>query len=97
MSVPETMEFLFDTDCKFYFMEVNTRIQVEHPVSELVTNVDIVKEQIKIAMGEKLSFTQSDITFQGNAIECRINAKAPYADFMPSPGKITEFHMPGEG
>ena len=90
-----TMEFLYDTDGQFYFMEVNTRIQVEHPVTELVTSVDIVKEQIRVAMGEKLSFRQQDIEFRGAAIECRINAEDPLFNFMPSPGKIEEFLVPG--
>ena len=90
-----TMEFLYDTDGKFYFMEVNTRIQVEHPVTELVTTIDIVKEQIRVAMGEKLSFTQDDVKFQGHAIECRINAEDPNMNFMPSPGKIEDCHFPG--
>jgi acetyl-CoA carboxylase biotin carboxylase subunit len=89
------MEFLYDTDGKFYFMEVNTRIQVEHPVTELVTTIDIVKEQIRVAMGEKLSFTQDDVKFQGHAIECRINAEDPNMNFMPSPGKIEDCHFPG--
>jgi acetyl-CoA carboxylase, biotin carboxylase subunit len=90
-----TMEFLYDTDGKFYFMEVNTRIQVEHPVTEMVTTIDIVKEQIRVAMGEKLSFTQDDVKFSGHTIECRINAEDPHMNFMPSPGKIEEFHVPG--
>lgn len=90
-----TMEFLFDENGKFYFMEVNTRIQVEHPVTELVTGIDIVKEQINVAMGEKLSFTQKDIKFTGHAIECRINAEDPYMNFMPTPGRIEDFHLPG--
>ncbi len=90
-----TMEFLYDTDGKFYFMEVNTRIQVEHPVTEMVTGIDIVKEQIRVAMGEKLSFTQKDVKFTGHSIECRINAEDPSMNFMPTPGKIESFHVPG--
>jgi acetyl-CoA carboxylase biotin carboxylase subunit len=90
-----TMEFLYDTDGKFYFMEVNTRIQVEHPVTEMVTNIDIVKEQISIAMGNKLSFRQEDVRFGGSAMECRVNAEDPYMNFMPTPGRIEEFHVPG--
>ncbi len=90
-----TMEFLYDTDGKFYFMEVNTRIQVEHPVTEMRTSIDIVKEQIRTAMGERLSFKQEDVEFKGNAIECRINAEDPYMNFMPTPGVIQDFHLPG--
>lgn len=90
-----TMEFLYDEDGSFYFMEVNTRIQVEHPVTELVTNVDIVKEQIRVAMGLPLSFTQDDIVIRGHAIECRVNAEDPSLNFMPTPGKISHLHLPG--
>ncbi len=90
-----TMEFLYDSDGQFHFMEVNTRIQVEHPVSEMVTGIDIVKEQINVAMGNKLSFTQKEVNFYGHAIECRINAEDPFANFMPTPGKIEDFHIPG--
>ncbi|MCX7821123.1 MAG: acetyl-CoA carboxylase biotin carboxylase subunit [Brevinematales bacterium] len=89
-----TMEFLFENG-KFYFMEVNTRIQVEHPVTEMITSVDIVKEQILVAMGEKLSFKQEDVKFHGHAIECRINAEDPFKNFMPTPGKIEEYRTPG--
>jgi acetyl-CoA carboxylase, biotin carboxylase subunit len=89
-----TMEFLVDGD-KFYFMEMNTRIQVEHPVTEMVTGIDLIKEQIKIASGEKLAYTQEDIVFRGAAIECRINAEDPDNDFRPSPGKITSLNIPG--
>jgi len=89
-----TIEFLMDTNKNFYFMEMNTRIQVEHPVSEMVTGVDILKEQIKIALGEKLSIKQEGIKLRGNAIECRINAEDPERNFVPSPGLITFFHMP---
>jgi len=90
-----TMEFLYDMDGNFYFMEVNARIQVEHPVTEMITNFDIVKEQIKIAAGEKLSITQEDIKINGHAIECRINAEDPYNNFMPTPGVIKFLHIPG--
>jgi len=89
-----TIEFLMDENKNFYFMEMNTRIQVEHPVTEMVTGIDILKEQIKIALGEKISFSQDDIKLKGNAIECRINAEDPKKNFAPSPGKITFFHMP---
>ena len=89
-----TFEFLMDGDGKFYFMEVNTRLQVEHPVTEMVTGIDIVKEQIRIAAGERLSFKQSEVTFTGHAIECRINAEDPET-FTPSPGVIHAFSVPG--
>jgi len=89
-----TIEFLMDEQRNFYFMEMNTRIQVEHPVTEMVTGVDIVKEQIKIAQGEPLSFDQDSITFRGSAIECRINAEDPRRNFVPMSGKISFFHMP---
>ncbi len=89
-----TVEFLFDESGDFFFIEMNTRIQVEHPITEMVTGVDIVKEQIKIAAGQPLSFTQDEIKFQGHAIECRINAENP-ANFRPSPGKITAYNPPG--
>lgn len=88
-----TIEFIYDADGKFYFMEMNTRIQVEHPVSEMVTSVDLIKAQIKVAAGEKLPFTQEQVTFQGHAIECRINAEDPET-FMPSAGKITAYNIP---
>ena len=88
-----TLEFLFE-DGKFYFLEMNTRLQVEHPITEAITGIDIVREQIRIANGAKLGYSQSDITFNGCAIECRINAGDP-ATFAPNPGKITEWHAPG--
>jgi acetyl-CoA carboxylase, biotin carboxylase subunit len=90
-----TMEFLVDKNDNFYFMEMNARIQVEHPVTEMVTGVDLIKEQIRIASGEKLGYDQSDIKIEGHAIECRINAEDPDNNFMPSPGKIDRFHAPG--
>ena len=83
-----------DHDKNYYFMEMNTRIQVEHPVTEMVTGVDIVKEQIKIALGERIGFRQEEIELRGHAIECRINAEDPERNFMPVPGKIVFFHMP---
>ena len=90
-----TIEFIVDSKDHFYFMEMNTRIQVEHPVSEAVTGIDIVAEQLKVAAGEKLSFTQQDIEFKGHAIECRINAEDFYNNFTPSPGTIETFIQPG--
>ncbi|EQB89822.1 acetyl-CoA carboxylase biotin carboxylase subunit [Clostridium punense] len=90
-----TIEFLVDKDLKFYFMEMNTRIQVEHPVTEMVTGIDLIKEQIKVAYGEALSFKQEDIVLRGHAIECRINAENPYKNFMPSPGEIKNLLIPG--
>ncbi|MDE5412519.1 acetyl-CoA carboxylase biotin carboxylase subunit [Alkalihalobacterium chitinilyticum] len=90
-----TVEFLLDKHKNFYFMEMNTRIQVEHPVSELVTGVDLIKEQILVASGEKLSFTQEDIQIDGWSIECRINAENPDKNFMPSPGTIDMYLPPG--
>jgi acetyl-CoA carboxylase, biotin carboxylase subunit len=91
-----TVEFIYDyREKKFYFMEMNTRIQVEHPVTEMVTGVDLIKEQIKIASGEKLSLSQEEVTFTGWAIECRINAENPEKNFMPSPGKINMYLPPG--
>lgn len=90
-----TIEFLVDKYGEFYFMEMNTRIQVEHPVTEMITSVDIVKEQIKIANGEELSFKQEDIRIEGHAIECRINAENPSKFFAPSPGKISFLNIPG--
>jgi acetyl-CoA carboxylase biotin carboxylase subunit len=88
-----TFEFLYEND-EFYFIEMNTRVQVEHPVTELITGIDIVQQQILIAAGEKLPFRQKDIEFRGHAIECRINAEDP-VKFMPSPGRILSWHMPG--
>ena len=90
-----TIEFLLDKNGEFYFMEMNTRIQVEHPITESVTGIDLVKEQIKIADGETLGFTQDDISVRGHAIECRINAECPEKGFRPSPGRITALHTPG--
>src|SRR5262249_30520739 len=90
-----TCEFLVDKDNKFYFIEVNARIQVEHPVTELVTGIDLVQMQIRIAAGEKLPFKQSDIVHRGAAMECRINAEDPAAGFKPSPGVITRWQLPG--
>ncbi|GGJ62421.1 acetyl-CoA carboxylase biotin carboxylase subunit [Anoxybacillus voinovskiensis] len=91
-----TVEFIFDHKAKkFYFMEMNTRIQVEHPVTELITGVDLIKEQIRVASGEKLSLTQDEVTFNGWAIECRINAENPEKNFMPSPGRIQMYLPPG--
>jgi acetyl-CoA carboxylase, biotin carboxylase subunit len=89
-----TFEFLMDRDGRFYYMETNTRLQVEHPVTEMVTGIDIVKEQIRIAAGERLSFKQSEVTFTGHAIECRVNAEDPET-FAPSPGVIHAFSAPG--
>ena len=90
-----TIEFLLDRHGKFYFIEMNTRIQVEHTVTELVTGLDLVKEQIRIAAGERLGFTQEDVQIRGWAIECRINAEDPDKNFMPSPGMIKTYHVPG--
>ncbi|PZE19346.1 acetyl-CoA carboxylase biotin carboxylase subunit [Paenibacillus xerothermodurans] len=90
-----TVEFLLDKHGQFYFMEMNTRIQVEHPVTELVTGVDLIKEQIAVAAGLRLSFRQADVAIKGWAIECRINAENPAKNFMPSPGKVTQYVPPG--
>ena len=90
-----TMEFLFDQDGSYYFMEMNTRIQVEHPVTEEVTGLDLVKEQIQVAAGERLSVTQEDVRWEGHAFECRINAEDHEHGFRPSPGTITYFYRPG--
>ncbi len=88
-----TIEFLYE-DGRFYFIEMNTRLQVEHPITEAITGIDLVREQIKVASGSRLSFTQDDVRFQGHSIECRINAEDPRT-FRPSPGKITDYHTPG--
>ncbi|MDA8227859.1 MAG: acetyl-CoA carboxylase biotin carboxylase subunit [Desulfitobacterium hafniense] len=90
-----TIEFLLDKHGNYYFIEMNTRIQVEHPVTELITGIDLVKEQIRLAAGEQLGLTQEDITIRGWAIECRINAENPDRNFMPSPGTIEFYHVPG--
>lgn len=90
-----TVEFLLDKHNNYYFIEMNTRIQVEHPVTELITGIDLIKEQIRVAAGEKLGYTQSDIKINGCAMECRINAENPDKNFMPSPGTITTYHPPG--
>jgi acetyl-CoA carboxylase biotin carboxylase subunit len=88
-----TFEFLYEND-EFYFIEMNTRVQVEHPVTEMITGVDIVQEQIRIAAGQKLRYRQRDLVFRGHAIECRINAESPFT-LVPSPGRITQYHTPG--
>lgn len=90
-----TIEFLVDKNKDFYFMEMNTRVQVEHPVTEMVTGVDIIKEQIKIASGEELSYSQEDIKINGHSLEVRVNAENPSKNFMPCPGTITGLHLPG--
>lgn len=90
-----TIEFLLDKNKNFYFMEMNTRIQVEHPVTEMVSGLDLIKEQIRVAAGEPLSVSQKDVKIQGHAIECRINAENPAKHFMPCPGLITNVHFPG--
>jgi acetyl-CoA carboxylase biotin carboxylase subunit len=90
-----TVEFLLDKDGSFYFIEMNTRIQVEHPVTEMVTGVDLIKEQIRAAAGEPLALKQDDITLNGWAIECRINAEDPANGFTPCPGRITTYHPAG--
>ena len=90
-----TIEFLVDENKNFYFMEMNTRIQVEHPITEFVTGIDLVKTQIKVASGEKLDFSQNDIKISGHSIECRINAENPHLNFRPSPGTIDALHIPG--
>ncbi|MGH4025971.1 MAG: acetyl-CoA carboxylase biotin carboxylase subunit [Pseudonocardiaceae bacterium] len=90
-----TMEFLVDGADEFYLMEMNARLQVEHPVTEMVTGIDLVEQQIRVALGEKLQFDQSDVTLRGSAIECRINAEDPDQDFRPTPGTVERFEMPG--
>ena len=90
-----TMEFLLDEDGSFYFMEMNTRIQVEHPVTEMVTGVDLIRQQLLVAMGEELAFKQSDIKVRGHSIECRINAEDPSHGFRPCPGLVSALHVPG--
>jgi acetyl-CoA carboxylase biotin carboxylase subunit len=90
-----TIEFLVDTDRNFYFMEMNTRIQVEHPVTEAVTGVNLIQEQIKSAAGEVLQIKQEDVVFKGHSIECRINAEDPHHNFRPNPGTIKSLHLPG--
>ena len=89
-----TIEFLWEKK-GFYFMEMNTRIQVEHPVTEMITGIDLIQEQIKVASGERLRFTQEDIEMKGHSIECRINAEDAFKNFRPSPGRIKEYLPPG--
>jgi acetyl-CoA carboxylase biotin carboxylase subunit len=91
-----TVEFLLDSDKNFYFMEMNTRIQVEHPVTEVITGIDLIEQQIRIANGEELKFKQADIKLKGWAIECRINAEDVQAGFAPDPGKIVSLNMPSD-
>ena len=90
-----TVEFLLEGNEHYYFMEMNTRIQVEHPVTEMISGLDLIKEQIKVAIGETLDWTQEGIKLEGHAIECRINAEDPNRQFLPTPGTITSFHVPG--
>ena len=90
-----TIEFVVDKDENFYFLEMNTRIQVEHTITESITGIDLIKEQIRLAMGDELGYSQSDIQIQGHAIECRINAEDPANQFMPSPGLVTTYQPPG--
>ena len=92
-----TVEFIVDRACNFYFLEMNTRLQVEHPVTELVTGLDLVEEMIRIAAGEKLRLTQKDVKLNGWAIEARIYAEDPFRDFLPSIGRITRYRPPGGG
>ena len=90
-----TVEFLLDKDGRYYFIEMNTRIQVEHPVTEMVTGIDIMKEQIRVAAGEPLSFSQKDVRIEGHSIECRINAEDPEHGFRPCPGTVGQLYVPG--
>src|SRR6202044_869717 len=90
-----TIEFLLDMHNNYYFMEMNTRIQVEHPVTEMITGIDLIKEQIRVASGMKLSYKQSDVQFRGHSIECRINAEDPDRNFLPSPGRVDAYIAPG--
>ena len=90
-----TIEFLLEQDGSFYFMEMNTRIQVEHPITEWITGIDLIKEQIRIADGKRLSYTQDQVKISGHAIEVRINAERPEENFLPCPGTITGLHLPG--
>ena len=90
-----TIEFLLGPNDEFYFMEMNTRVQVEHTISEMISGVDIIKEQIRVAAGERLSLTQKQVRLEGHAIECRINAEDPYRNFSPCPGQITFYAPPG--
>ncbi|MCG8570483.1 MAG: acetyl-CoA carboxylase biotin carboxylase subunit, partial [Spirochaetes bacterium] len=90
-----TIEFLVDQSGDFFFMEMNTRIQVEHPVTEMITGTDLIKEQFRVASGEKISFSQKDLKINGHSIECRINAEDPDKNFIPFPGKVTKYILPG--
>jgi len=90
-----TIEFIFDKDKNFYFIEMNTRIQVEHPVTEMITNIDLIRLQILVASGKEIPYKQEDIVFRGHAIECRINAENAMMNFAPSPGKIESLNLPG--
>jgi acetyl-CoA carboxylase biotin carboxylase subunit len=90
-----TVEFIVDKDNNFYFIEVNARIQVEHPVTEMVTGIDLIKQQIRVAAGEKLPFQQKDVVCRGAAMECRVNAEDPQRNFQPSPGTIESIFVPG--
>ena len=90
-----TIEYVLDQDGNYYFIEMNTRIQVEHPITEMVTGVDLIREQIRIAANQKLNITQDDIQLRGHAIECRINAENPKENFRPCPGRVNSLHIPG--